>query len=141
MADEHDFRSRVETAIRAFGVNCSKLAGAVTVEVSRTALLESGMSVSPHDVFIRGVPVEFDLLITAPNTAPTYGVVYNPVRRPPGLIRCRQFSCRSGSSARAPSGGPSSNSTSLQPHHSRRTPVTGPTIFRFIPGGHLCLLS
>lgn len=78
MGDEHDLLKRVQAAKQAFGVKCHKLTGSVTVEVLRSAFLESGITVSSRDVFIRGVPVEFDLLIPAPTAVPTDGVVYDP---------------------------------------------------------------
>lgn len=78
MGDEQEILTRVQAARQAFGVKCHKLAGSVTVEVLRSAFLDSGISVSPRDVFVRGVPVEFDLLIPAPTAAPADSLVYEP---------------------------------------------------------------
>ncbi|HUT33448.1 MAG TPA: hypothetical protein VNE39_08225 [Planctomycetota bacterium] len=56
----------------------TKFPGAVTVEILREALCELGFPVSRRDVFIRGVPVEVDLLIARAGAKPQYGLVYEP---------------------------------------------------------------
>ncbi len=61
-----------------FGLKCGKCAGAVTIEVLREAIKDAGCNVSPRDSFIRGVPIEFDLLVVRPGVAPRFGCLYQP---------------------------------------------------------------
>jgi hypothetical protein len=69
-------RARDEKA--AFGIKCSKFAGAVTVEILRAALTDEGIPVSPRDVFVRGIPVEIDLVVPRPKQEPLWGLLYEP---------------------------------------------------------------
>lgn len=70
MTSDRDLLERVRSYQEQFGlgVKCNKFLGAVTVEVLRAALREAGLLVAERDVFIRGVPVEVDLLILRPGT-------------------------------------------------------------------------
>ena len=61
-----------------FGPKCGKYAGAVTVEVLREAIRDAGHNVSPRDSFIRGVPIEVDLLVVRPGVEPQFGCLYEP---------------------------------------------------------------
>jgi hypothetical protein len=61
-----------------FGVKCGKYAGAVMVEVLRAAIRDAGYNVSPRDSFIRGVPLEVDLLVARPSVEPRFGCLYEP---------------------------------------------------------------
>ena len=61
-----------------FGGKCSKYAGTLTVEILRMALQEHGFCVSQRDVFIRGVPIEVDLVICKPDASPGNGILYEP---------------------------------------------------------------
>ena len=76
--DEHELLERIEEAKHAFGCKCSKLAGSVTVEVLRLVLRGLGITLSTRDVFIRGVPVEVDLLLPTRAAKPQHGLVYQP---------------------------------------------------------------
>lgn len=60
-----------------FGVKCKKFAGTLTVEMLKRVLEEHGIPVSPRDVFIRGVGIEIDLILTK-NKSPRYGLFYEP---------------------------------------------------------------
>lgn len=68
----------VEAAKVAFGPKCGKYSGAVTVEIIKKALEQQGISVSPRDVFIQGVPIEIDLIIPRHGTIPQNGLLYKP---------------------------------------------------------------
>jgi hypothetical protein len=50
----------------------------VTVEVFRCALMNNGYSVSPRDSFVRGIPLEVDMLIVRPDAAPQHNCLYQP---------------------------------------------------------------
>lgn len=68
----------IDSAKREFGRKCGKYAGAVTVEVIRGAIRDTGYHVSPRDSFIRGVPIEIDLLVVRPGVEPHFGCLYEP---------------------------------------------------------------
>jgi hypothetical protein len=56
----------------------TKLTGALTVEIIRNRLLRSEFPVSPRDVFIKGDPTEFDVLVIRPTAKPTCGIIFDP---------------------------------------------------------------
>lgn len=58
--------------------NCTKLVGALTIELLRKELSDLGLSVSSRDVFIEGVPYEIDLLITKKEVIGEANTVYHP---------------------------------------------------------------
>lgn len=69
----------IELALKEFGpVKCKKFAGAVTVEVLRCFLARRGIPVSARDVYIRGVPIEMDVVVPTKEAAPLYGLLYKP---------------------------------------------------------------
>jgi hypothetical protein len=70
--------NQIITAKEQFGPKCGKYAGAVTVEVFRCALMNNGYSVSPRDSFVRGIPIEVDMLIVRPDAAPQHNCLYQP---------------------------------------------------------------
>jgi hypothetical protein len=76
--DEHAIIESAYREKQRFGVKCTKLAGAVTVEALRRALKTHGFATSERDVFIRGVPIEVDLLIPRPDAVAENGLVYEP---------------------------------------------------------------
>jgi|HubBroStandDraft_6_1064221.scaffolds.fasta_scaffold668781_2 hypothetical protein len=49
----------------AFG-KCGKFAGAATVEILKQALADEGLPTSVRDVFIKGLPVEWDIVVPLP---------------------------------------------------------------------------
>jgi hypothetical protein len=69
---------QVRKAKAEFGATCSKLAGSVAVEILRIALLQEGIPISRRDCFVRGLPIEVDLLVTRPGARPTWELVYGP---------------------------------------------------------------
>jgi len=76
--DDVTLLDQINRAKEDFGIKCSKHAGAITVEFIRLALSEHGISASPRDVFIKGVPIEIDLLIPRADTSPENGILYRP---------------------------------------------------------------
>ena len=69
---------QVNSARERFKKPCTKYVGAVAIEVIRGELQAHGFEVSPRDVFIDGLPIEFDLLITRSRITPEDGVLYAP---------------------------------------------------------------
>jgi len=57
---------------------CKKFRGALTVEVIREHLEHEGFPVSARDVFIKGLPVEIDLLIPKGGIKPDHGILFKP---------------------------------------------------------------
>ena len=82
--NEEDIRKRVNELKREFdpkkkfGRSINKFSGAITVEVIREALQNEGIPVSPRDVFIKGVPIEIDLLIPSSSATPQKKILYAP---------------------------------------------------------------
>ena len=77
MKDEEIF-NLTSNGKKSFGVKCAKFAGAITVEIIKSALQNHRILTSPRDVFIKGLPIEIDLLIPKKEAAPQYGLVYQP---------------------------------------------------------------
>ena len=61
-----------------FGLKCGKYAGAVTIEVFRKAIRDAGHNVSSRDTYIRGIPIEVDLLLVRPGAEPQCECLYEP---------------------------------------------------------------
>lgn len=76
--DEHYILNEVNLAKDTFGIKCTKYLGAITVEVIKEAIRANGINSSPRDVFIRGIPIEIDLLIPQPGIAPYHYLLYEP---------------------------------------------------------------
>ena len=75
--DEQTILKRVNEAWENCG-KCPKYVGAFTVEMIREALQKHGFPVSARDVFIRGIPIEFDLLVPREGTSCLDGILYEP---------------------------------------------------------------
>lgn len=69
---------QVRDASEGFQVTCRKFAGAVTAELMRKFLADEGILTSARDVFIRGVPLEIDLIVPYRGQEPTLGLLYEP---------------------------------------------------------------
>lgn len=54
-----------------------KFGGAVAIEILRATLDEKNIPTSRRDVFIRGIPLEIDLLILTNNAAPSNSCYMN----------------------------------------------------------------
>jgi hypothetical protein len=62
------------SACEDFG-KCGKFAGAVTVEIIKNALAAEGIRTSARDVFIKGLPIEIDLIVPRRGAEPSFGGV------------------------------------------------------------------
>ena len=78
MEEDEAILREVEQQKQAFGTTCRKLCGALTSEILRSHIVSHGFTVSPRDVFIRGLGAELDLMVVRPGATPTLGVVYEP---------------------------------------------------------------
>ena len=68
----------INQAKESFGLKCAKYCGALTTEIIRQVLKNSGVRVSARDVFIRGLPMEIDLLIYKEGVIPENGILFEP---------------------------------------------------------------
>jgi hypothetical protein len=66
------------SACEAFG-KCGKFAGAATVEIVKKALADEALPASVRDLFIHGLPVEWDLVVPRSLAQPSLnGLLYEP---------------------------------------------------------------
>lgn len=73
---EREIFETISNVKKDFGLKCAKFTGAVTVEIIKIALEKHGILTSPRDVFIRGLPIEIDLLIPKRDVVPEHGILY-----------------------------------------------------------------
>lgn len=60
-------------------LDCRKFQGHATVEIVKEALAQEGFATSARDVFIRGLPIEWDLLVPREGAEPAlHGLLYQP---------------------------------------------------------------
>ena len=78
MITDTEILKSIRDSKESFGCKCGKYAGAVTIEVIRSAMKSIPINVSPRDSFIRNVPIEFDLIIVNDGVEPVHGVLYEP---------------------------------------------------------------
>jgi hypothetical protein len=77
--DEQELLIEIEKAQGIFSKNrYPKFSGTITVELFKYALSLKRIVTSPRDVFIRGLPLEIDLLIARAGTIPKYSLLYEP---------------------------------------------------------------
>lgn len=68
----------LKSSEKALGFPSRQFSGAVCVSLLKELLSEKGIATSEKDVFIKDVPIEFDLLIVKPNSKPLHGLLWNP---------------------------------------------------------------
>jgi hypothetical protein len=74
-----DIVTQVWDATERFG-KCGEFGGAATVEIVKHALKQEGIVTSARDVFVRGVPLEIDLIIPHRGAQPSVGgILYEPL--------------------------------------------------------------
>ncbi len=73
-----DLLKCISVAKNSFGPKCNKYIGAFTTELIREKLNDSGIRVSAKDVFMRGVPIEIDLIVHREGVLPQNGILYEP---------------------------------------------------------------
>ncbi|HLI62333.1 MAG TPA: hypothetical protein VKV05_02955 [Terriglobales bacterium] len=76
VGDDQQLLDTIYAVKKSFGTKCHKYAGALTVECLRQAFAEHGIPTSQRDVFIKGVPVEIDLVVPKTTARPDYGICY-----------------------------------------------------------------
>ncbi len=74
--NEHKMFETISSAKKDFGIKCTKFVGAITVETIKRALENHNIFTSPRDVFIKGIPIEIDLLIHKRGVVPDNGILY-----------------------------------------------------------------
>jgi hypothetical protein len=61
--------------------DCNKFEGHLAVEILKQAIAGEGITTSSRDVFIKGVPVEWDLVVPRDGAAPEFnGLLYEPAQ-------------------------------------------------------------
>jgi hypothetical protein len=77
--EAYEILQAVNEARKRFGKPLSrKYTGAATVEVLRDHLGRHGLVTSTRDVYIRGLPIEIDLLLPRPRAGAVHGILYEP---------------------------------------------------------------
>jgi hypothetical protein len=69
---------QARSASKALKLTSRKFSGAMTAELMKRALADDGIPTSPRDVFIRGTPLEIDLIVPYHGEEPTLGLLYEP---------------------------------------------------------------
>jgi hypothetical protein len=65
-----------DAACELLKADCGKFRGAAAVELLRKVLMDEGIAVSNRDVYVRGLPIEFDLLALRGAQPPFNGLLY-----------------------------------------------------------------
>lgn len=76
--EERKIFETISNVKKNFGAKCAKFAGAITVEIIKYAFENHGILTSPREVFIKGLPIEVDLLIPKRGVVPEHGILYKP---------------------------------------------------------------
>jgi len=61
--------------------DCNKFEGHLAVEILKQALADEGIGTSVRDVFIKGMPLEWDLVVPCLGASPSFnGLLYEPTQ-------------------------------------------------------------
>jgi hypothetical protein len=69
---------QARNASKGFQLRSSKFSGAMTAELMKRVLADEGIATSARDVFIRGIPLEIDLIVPYRGEEPSLGLLYEP---------------------------------------------------------------
>lgn len=78
MIRDIELLNAINSAMQSFGPACAKYCGAVTTEIIRKEMESNGINVSARDVFIRGMPIEIDLIIYKKGITSENNILYEP---------------------------------------------------------------
>jgi hypothetical protein len=56
----------------------TKVTGAIAVQILRQHLIQNGIPISHRDVFIKGIPIEFDLIVPKKEAESECGILNQP---------------------------------------------------------------
>jgi len=69
---------QARNASKGFQLKCKKFSGAMAAELIKKVLADEGIATSSRDVFIRGIPLEIDLIVPHRGQEPSLGLLYEP---------------------------------------------------------------
>ena len=69
---------QARNASKGFQLISRKFSGAMTAELIKRVLADEGIPTSARDVFIRGIPLEIDLIVPHSGPVPSLGLLYEP---------------------------------------------------------------
>jgi hypothetical protein len=69
---------QARNASKGFQLKCTKVSGAMAAELIKKVLADEGIPTSARDVFIRGIPLEIDLIVPRRGQKPSLGLLYEP---------------------------------------------------------------
>lgn len=75
---EHELLSLLKQGKQSLGVQSKKFTGALVIEMLRRAFAEHGIKTSRPNVYLRGLPFEFDLAIPGKGANLEFAILYSP---------------------------------------------------------------
>ena len=75
---EHELFSLLEEGKQSLGVPSKKFTGALVIEMLRRAFEEHGIKTSRPNVYLKGLPFEFDLAIPRKGANLEFEILYSP---------------------------------------------------------------